>query len=217
MIRFVVNRIFNITEIYPSKITGDAVPCFVPTFTYLYYVIHKKWSSVTRLTMTLSTLINLNENSYLNDERSVCWQLQWLSLLDKQVFGLFRLNVGPSWSWSYGSWIYNYLCNQCLSPLTLWVRILLRRGVIDTTLRDKVCQCLATGQCFSPGTPISSTNKTDHHEITEILLKVALNNIILTKAKLVKLAHVSYTGTVFKVRFTHESSLLRVLFTQVTL
>jgi hypothetical protein len=22
-----------------------------------------------------------------------------------------------SWPWSYGSWIYNYLCNQCLSPL----------------------------------------------------------------------------------------------------
>jgi len=22
-----------------------------------------------------------------------------------------------SWSWSYGSWIYNYLCKQCLSPL----------------------------------------------------------------------------------------------------
>jgi hypothetical protein len=19
---------------------------------------------------------------------------------------------GPSWSWSYGSWIYNYMCNQ---------------------------------------------------------------------------------------------------------
>ena len=30
---------------------------------------------------------------------------------------------GPLWSWSYGSWIYNYLCNQCLSPLTLCVRI----------------------------------------------------------------------------------------------
>ena len=25
---------------------------------------------------------------------------------------------GPLWSWSYGSWIYNYLCNQCLSQLT---------------------------------------------------------------------------------------------------
>jgi len=20
----------------------------------------------------------------------------------------------PSWSWSYGSWIYSYLCNQCI-------------------------------------------------------------------------------------------------------
>jgi hypothetical protein len=30
---------------------------------------------------------------------------------------------------------------------------------------------------FYPGTPVSSTNKTDHHDITEILLKVALNTI----------------------------------------
>jgi hypothetical protein len=28
---------------------------------------------------------------------------------------------------------------------------------------------------FSPGTPVSSTNKTDRHDITEILLKVGLN------------------------------------------
>ena len=27
-----------------------------------------------------------------------------------------RLLLGPSWS--HGSWIHNYLCNQCLSPLT---------------------------------------------------------------------------------------------------
>jgi len=27
------------------------------------------------------------------------------------------LKRGPSWSLSYGSWIYNYLCNECLSPL----------------------------------------------------------------------------------------------------
>jgi hypothetical protein len=25
-------------------------------------------------------------------------------------------------SWSYGSWIYNYMCNHFLSPLILWVR-----------------------------------------------------------------------------------------------
>ena len=32
--------------------------------------------------------------------------------------------TGLSWSWSYGSWIYNYLYNQCLSPLKLWVQTL---------------------------------------------------------------------------------------------
>jgi hypothetical protein len=47
-------------------------------------------------------------------------------------------------------------------------------GVLDTTLCNTVCQWL------SPGTPLSSTNKTDLHDITEILLKVALNAIILT-------------------------------------
>jgi hypothetical protein len=30
---------------------------------------------------------------------------------------------------------------------------------------------------FFPGTPVSSINKTDHNDITEILLKVALNTI----------------------------------------
>ena len=46
-----------------------------------------------------------------------------------------------------------------------------------TTLCDKVCQVLVTGWWFSPCTLVSSTNKTDHHDITEILLKVALNTI----------------------------------------
>jgi hypothetical protein len=53
----------------------------------------------------------------------------------------------------------------------------LRRGVLDTTLCDTVCQWLTTGRWFSPGTPVSSTNTTDCHDIAEILLKVALNNI----------------------------------------
>jgi hypothetical protein len=38
----------------------------------------------------------------------------------------------------------------------------------------KVCQWLAVGWWFSP---VSSTNKTGHNDITEILLKVALNTI----------------------------------------
>jgi hypothetical protein len=32
-----------------------------------------------------------------------------------------------------------------------------------------------TGRWFSPGPPVSLTNKTDRHDIAEILLKVALN------------------------------------------
>jgi hypothetical protein len=74
------------------------------------------------------------------------------------------------WSWSYGSWI---------STLKLWVWIPGWWGVLNITLCDKVCQWLTAGQWFSLGTPISSTNKTDSHDITEILLKVALNTIML--------------------------------------
>jgi hypothetical protein len=51
------------------------------------------------------------------------------------------------------------------------------RGVLDTTICDKIRQLLATGRWFSP---VSSTNKTDRHDINEILLKVALNTITIT-------------------------------------
>ena len=85
---------------------------------------------------------------------------------------------GQSWSLSCGSWIYNYMYNKCLSPLTLWVRTFHgERDVLDTTLCDKVRHLLATGGWFSPDTPVSSSNKTDRHDIAEILLKVALNTI----------------------------------------
>ena len=49
------------------------------------------------------------------------------------------------------------------------------RDVLDTTLCDKVYHWLATGRWFSLGTSVSSANKTDRHDITEILLKVMLN------------------------------------------
>jgi hypothetical protein len=50
--------------------------------------------------------------------------------------------------------------------------------VIDKRLAaasDKVYQLLAHDRWFSPGTPASSTTKTDHHDVAEILLKVVLN------------------------------------------
>jgi hypothetical protein len=36
------------------------------------------------------------------------------------------------------------------------------------TYNDKVCQWLTTDRWFSPGTPVSSTNKTECHDITEM-------------------------------------------------
>ena len=81
-------------------------------------------------------------------------------------------------SWSYGSWIYNYLCNQCLSPLKIvssnWFMARCTRYNISG---DKVCQWLATGRWFFPGIPIFPANKTDRHDITEISLKVVFNTI----------------------------------------
>jgi len=41
---------------------------------------------------------------------------------DLNCFVIFSTFRGRRGSWSYGSWIYNYLYNLCLSPLKLWVR-----------------------------------------------------------------------------------------------
>ena len=43
---------------------------------------------------------------------------------------------------------------------------------------DKVYQLLAHGRWFSPGTPASSITNAGHHDIAEILLKVALKHQI---------------------------------------
>jgi len=58
------------------------------------------------------------------------------------------------------------LCNLLVSVFFNFVSFYL--------LCDQVCQWLATGQWFSPGTKVSSTNKTDRCDIAEILLKVVL-------------------------------------------
>jgi hypothetical protein len=75
--------------------------------------------------------------------------------------------VGWFYSWSYGSWIYNYQCNLCPSPLILWVRIPLRTSC--ATLCYKVYQWLAAGRWFSPGTPVWSARKTDRHDIVKLI------------------------------------------------
>ena len=115
----------------------------------------------------------------------IMWKITWIIILGIKIFHIYNtfknklythefylqtmteLYSGSILSWSYGSWIYNYICNQCLSSLKLWVWILIRRGVLDTTLCDKVCQWLAAGRWLFLGTLVSSTNKTDCHDITQ--------------------------------------------------
>ena len=67
----------------------------------------------------------------LRDDNEISIKLQcklWLWLMAILNFwSTPKLLLGPSWS--YGSWIYNHICNQCLSPQTFE-----SRGVLDTTL-----------------------------------------------------------------------------------
>jgi hypothetical protein len=79
------------------------------------------------------------------------------------------------------------------------------QDVLDATLCDKVCQRFVAGRCFSLGTPGSSTNKTDHHDIFEILLKVAFSTIKMsntdtTKNTVVNTGAREYHTTLKRVR-----------------
>jgi hypothetical protein len=60
-------------------------------------------------------------------------------------------------------------------PLQMWLVVIYLTSEVNILMN----MCLYKYMCrwFSPGTLVSSTNKTDHHDITDILLKVALNTI----------------------------------------
>jgi hypothetical protein len=81
----------------------------------------------------------------------------------------FLFYWGPSWSCSHSSWIYNYLCNQCISLQQLWVWTLFMVRCTRYTIIDKVCQWLVAGPCFSQGTPVFPTNKTGRHDFLDII------------------------------------------------
>jgi len=94
-----------------------------------------------------------------------------------------RSNCNHVW-FNFQTYIYIYIWNvyggdeivRLMQQLHCSYYCLSWRGVLDITLCHKeVCQWLAADRWFSPRTPISSTNKTYRHDITEILLKVALN------------------------------------------
>jgi hypothetical protein len=97
-----------------------------------------------------------------------------LCVLSFIIYFILRL----SWS-MFGSWIYNYLFNQCLSPLTLWVWSHSDEVYTIQHYVIKFVSDLRQVGSFLWLLYDSSTNNTDLHDITEILLKVALSTITL--------------------------------------
>ena len=63
-----------------------------------------------------------------------------------------------------------------------------------TTLCDKVCQWLATGQWFSLGTPVSSTNKTDCHDIGQNIVGSGVKHHQTKKQQTKKKYYLSVVG-----------------------
>jgi len=85
-------------------------------------------------------------------------------------------DIDTDWSWSYGNWIYNYLSTymQSVPIITNVVSLNPAHGELYS-IQHYVIKFVSDLQQvggFLWGTPTSSTIKTDHHDITEILLKV---------------------------------------------
>jgi hypothetical protein len=92
----------------------------------------------------------------------------------------------------------------------------LRRGALDVALSDKVCQWLVTVRWFSPRTPVSSTNKTDHHDIAEILVKVVLTTTTLTlshKSLDIKFSNINSCCTCFTLFLAHHDFMFDIYWT----
>jgi hypothetical protein len=71
------------------------------------------------------------------------------------------------------------LSEWCCSVSMVWLQIPsnYKKGCTRLAVAsDKVYLLLSYGRWFSLGTPVSSTTKTDRHDIDEILLKVALKH-----------------------------------------
>jgi hypothetical protein len=86
-----------------------------PTLTVAVLLIHK----------CISTPKDLTIKVYLTNCRCFEHNVFYISLLETWYIYL-SLQQGHRGPGSYGSWIYNYLCNQCLLQLMLWVRLPLR-------------------------------------------------------------------------------------------
>ena len=151
--------------------------CTWKSWTCLFFVVYLHWISVTSLSLLFKDLMyfHLVIQLYILVVYSVSLQYtcSWMMFnkLNSFVFhwhlrdhhGCDRMAVGFTTMYVIIAFSYQHWCCEFES----W------------TLCDKVCQCLTAGQWISLNTLVSSTNKTNRHDTTEVLLKVALNTITL--------------------------------------
>ena len=79
-----------------------------------------KWSiQLNCIQMYIFQICKMSEffSPRLNSLHSVLTQNKRIKNVKNFIQVSFQIPKGLSSSWSYGSWIYKYLCNQCLSPL----------------------------------------------------------------------------------------------------
>jgi len=76
-----------------------------------------------RFELTTSTVISTDCISSCKSNYHTITTTTASVMYRRLLYFWFIPNKGSSSSWSYGSWIYNYMCNQCVSPLTLCIRI----------------------------------------------------------------------------------------------
>ena len=113
------------------KVMAQGLPVFEWFLHVLYLLVPPQWTVCTqRLHLSINihrSKTEINIAIYKPRREFIMNLKHFLSHIDNtracqtKFIGLENYRC----MWSYGSWIYNYLCNQCLLPLKLWVCILL--------------------------------------------------------------------------------------------
>jgi len=118
---------------------------------------------------------------------------------------MIKIQTSPGWLNELGK-----LPNNSYKPIAnmAWVRARLcklQKGSTRlTATSDKVYQLLAHGRLFSPGIPTFSTTKTGRHDISEILLKVALKHLNQIKSNQNTNKKSPKTGKIFSGTFFYR-------------
>ena len=162
--------IYRLSYLYPRSPEG--VYCFTSVRPSVQYIFHR-----------IFLIKYWWQKSDIWSQVSYRYAILWEAFLDPaDSYFLFAEEQGyHKWALAHSSSCYRISkwdprCRDCMVVVS---SNSLRQTVLNTTLCDTVCQWLTISRWFSLGTPVSSTNKTDRHDIAEILLKVALNTITL--------------------------------------